>query len=102
MGHGVKYRLQSISMWQPEADGLAAVGLVTSRPANRSWHKIPVSRSLSRVGLVAFSDLQGAVDGIESVAADYEKHRIAANEIAREYFGYDRVLIKLLSDLGFG
>ena len=54
------------------------------------------------MGLVAFSDLQGAVDGIESVAADYEKHRIAANEIAREYFGYDRVLIKLLSDLGFG
>ena len=56
----------------------------------------------SGVGLIAFSDLQEAIDGIKSVEADYEKHRLAAIEIAREYLGYDRVLKKLLSDLGFG
>jgi len=55
----------------------------------------------SGLGLFAFSDLQEAIDGIESVAADYDKHRLGAVEIAREYFGYDHVLQKLLSDLGY-
>lgn len=54
----------------------------------------------SGLGLIAFSDLQEAIDGMESVTADYNKHQLAATRIAREYFGYDRVLKKLLSELG--
>ncbi|NND03128.1 MAG: glycosyltransferase family 1 protein [Acidimicrobiia bacterium] len=47
-------------------------------------------------GLLAFDDLDGAVAGIESVEVDYQRHRDAALEIAREYFDASFVLTNLI------
>jgi hypothetical protein len=51
-------------------------------------------------GLHAFDTVEDAVAAFESVESDYERHSRAAVEIAREYFAAERVLAKLLSDLG--
>jgi hypothetical protein len=51
-------------------------------------------------GLFAFSTIDDAVAAVETVAADYERHRRAARSVAREYFSYDVVLPAMLSHVG--
>lgn len=51
-------------------------------------------------GLFAFSSTDDAVQAVESINSDYERHRKAALAIARECFSYDVVLTRLLRDLG--
>ena len=51
-------------------------------------------------GLFAFTTLDEAVDAIQRIEADYERHSRAAHEIAREYFEAESVLARLLEDLG--
>jgi GT2 family glycosyltransferase len=51
-------------------------------------------------GLFPFAELDEAVEAIENINSDYERHRRAASDLAREYFGHDVVLGRLLADLG--
>ncbi len=51
-------------------------------------------------GLFSFSTMYEILDAVEAINANYAYHRRAALEIAREYFSYDRVLPRLLSDIG--
>lgn len=51
-------------------------------------------------GLLTFSTLQEAAAGVEAINSDYQRHARAAREIAVEYFDSDKVLSKLLADLG--
>jgi hypothetical protein len=51
-------------------------------------------------GLIAFSDLDGARQGIEDVCADWPQHSQAAREIAEEHFEAGKVLKRLLEKLG--
>jgi hypothetical protein len=51
-------------------------------------------------GLFAFSSLEEAERAIAAVEADYGRHQRAAQELAREVFGADRVLGKLLAEVG--
>ncbi len=51
-------------------------------------------------GLLPFADLDGAVSAVESVAGDYERHAKAARGLAEEHFDSDRVLRRLLGELG--
>jgi hypothetical protein len=50
-------------------------------------------------GLFGFSTLDEAVDAIETIESDYERHRRAAREIAVEYFDARTVLSKLIDDI---
>ena len=47
-------------------------------------------------GVLVFADPATAVQGIETINADYETHRAAARRIAAEHFSSDRVLPALL------
>jgi hypothetical protein len=51
-------------------------------------------------GLLAFTNEYEARDAIGFVAEDYERHSVAALEIAREYFGCEKVVRQMLSDIG--
>jgi GT2 family glycosyltransferase len=51
-------------------------------------------------GLFAFSTVDEAADAINEVNGDYDRHRCAAYEIARDCFSHDVVLTRLLEDLG--
>jgi hypothetical protein len=51
-------------------------------------------------GLVTFSTVDEAAAGAEAIAAAPEKHVRAAREVAEELFDSDKVLSKLLADLG--
>jgi hypothetical protein len=51
-------------------------------------------------GLVIFSTLEEAVAGVEDITGDFERHSRAAREIAEEHFAAERVLPRLLQDLG--
>jgi hypothetical protein len=51
-------------------------------------------------GLVTFSTLEDAVAGIEEITGDLERHSRAAREVAEEYFAAERVLPRLLVELG--
>ena len=53
-------------------------------------------------GLVSFRTLEDAVRGAESIAADPEGHARAARSLAEERFDSDRVLGRLVEDLGIG
>jgi hypothetical protein len=53
-------------------------------------------------GLLAFSDLDEAVEGAEAICADWERHSRAARSIAEEYFDAAKVLAELLTKLGEG
>ncbi|MGH7562922.1 MAG: glycosyltransferase family 2 protein, partial [Gemmatimonadota bacterium] len=50
-------------------------------------------------GLFSFSTKNEALAAIEAINTDYDRHRKAASEIAREYFAHDVVLGSLLDDL---
>jgi hypothetical protein len=59
------------------------------------------SRSLrTGEGLLAFSTLEGAVVGAKSIQGDYEAHSQAARAIAEEYFDSDKVLGRMLEEVG--
>ena len=51
-------------------------------------------------GLFAFSDVDEAAAALEAVASDYRRHSRAASEIAREYFDAERVMLRILDELG--
>ena len=51
-------------------------------------------------GLLAFTTLDEAVDGIERIGAGYAGHSRAARERAEEHFDSNRVLGRLLGELG--
>jgi hypothetical protein len=51
-------------------------------------------------GLLAFSTLEEAVDGARAIAAQPERHSRTARAIAEDYFESDRVLGRLLDQLG--
>lgn len=65
--------------------------LAAGRPAvvqDTAWSKfIP-----SGEGVIAFSTMEEAIDGLNRVAAEPVRHRRAAYEIAREYLAPDKVL----------
>jgi len=52
-------------------------------------------------GLVTFEGVDNAKAAIETVLADYPKHREAARGIARDFFDADKVLRDLLKTCGF-
>jgi hypothetical protein len=72
--------------------------LAAGRPAvvqETGWTKfIP-----SGTGLIAFSTMQEAIEGLNRVVADAAKHRAAAYEIAREYLAPDRVLPPMIESI---
>jgi hypothetical protein len=51
-------------------------------------------------GLLAFDDMEGAVEGAQRIAGDYEGHRRAARAVAETYFDSDKVLPRFLEDAG--
>jgi hypothetical protein len=51
-------------------------------------------------GLLAFRNTDEAVDALTAVAGDYGAHARAASEIAREYFGAERVLEAVMKEMG--
>jgi GT2 family glycosyltransferase len=51
-------------------------------------------------GLFSFSTMDELAAAVDDINADYEKHRCAAREIAREYFAHDVVLGRMLRELG--
>jgi hypothetical protein len=51
-------------------------------------------------GLLTFSTLEEAVAGVEEITADHDRHGRAAREIAEEHFAAERVLPRLLDELG--
>jgi len=53
-------------------------------------------------GLLTFTSLEEAVEGIEEVSANYERHAEAARSIAEEYFDSRVVLRDLVRNLGVG
>lgn len=60
-------------------------------------HHVPTGK-----GLLTFTTMQEAVAGIEAINNDYLAHCRAAREIAEEYFDSDKVLGKMLGQMGFG
>jgi hypothetical protein len=53
-------------------------------------------------GLLAFRDLEEAVDALDRVEADYDRHARAARRLAEEHFDSDRVLGAILGAAGIG
>lgn len=51
-------------------------------------------------GLFGFSTIDDILAAVDAVNSDYELHRRAAAELAREYFNYDVVLPRMLSEVG--
>jgi hypothetical protein len=51
-------------------------------------------------GLFAFSTMDDILAAVDAVNSDYELHRRAASELAREYFNYDVVLPRMLAEVG--
>lgn len=51
-------------------------------------------------GLLTFATLDEAADGVGRIRADYRRHAAAARAVAEEYFDSDRVLRRLMSQLG--
>jgi hypothetical protein len=44
--------------------------------------------------------MEDVLSAIDAINSDYERHSRAASAIAREHFGYDIVLPRLLSQVG--
>jgi len=51
-------------------------------------------------GLLTFDDLEGAAAAVEELSADYDHHARAARALAEERFDSDKVLTRLLAELG--
>jgi len=54
------------------------------------------------VGLIAFEDLDGAVDAIRQIESDWARHSASAREVAEEFFAAEVVLTRLVERLGVG
>jgi hypothetical protein len=50
-------------------------------------------------GLLTFRDMRDAIRGVQSIAADYDRHRAGARRIAEQHFASEVVLTGLLADL---
>jgi hypothetical protein len=73
--------------------------LAAGRPAvvqDTGWSSHVPSGS----GVIAFSDLEGAIAGLDEVTARYDEHVRAAREIAHQYFEASRVLGRLIEESG--
>jgi hypothetical protein len=53
-------------------------------------------------GLLSFGTPEEAVAGVERIAADYEGHCRAARALAVERFDSDRVIGRMLEEVGLG
>jgi len=51
-------------------------------------------------GLLSFRTPEEAVNGLEEINRDYQAHRRAARVLAEEYFDSDKVLSRMLGDMG--
>jgi hypothetical protein len=51
-------------------------------------------------GLFSFNTMEEIIVAFDAISSNYKKHSEAAREIAEEYFKAEKVLEKLLSDLG--
>ncbi len=51
-------------------------------------------------GLIAFRTLKEAIDGAESIAANYDEHRRGARQLAEDFFDSDVVLCGFIEDVG--
>jgi hypothetical protein len=51
-------------------------------------------------GLLMFSTPEEAAEAVRRVTADYSRHARAARAMAEEYFDSDKVLTRLLEQLG--
>jgi hypothetical protein len=51
-------------------------------------------------GLLSFSTMDEAIDGVERIAREPAKHQLAARRIAEEHFNSDKVLTNLIAKLG--
>ena len=51
-------------------------------------------------GLLAFSSIEEAIEGVERITSDYERHSRAARRLAEERFESARVIGRLLQKLG--
>ena len=74
----------------------SACYLASGRPvlAQRTGWRLPEGR-----GLLGFSTLPEAAEGVRAIRADYAAHSRAAREIAEEHFDSDKVLPRLLAKL---
>jgi len=52
-------------------------------------------------GVLTFSTIEEAVDGIDRINSDYPTHCRAARAIAEDYFDSDKVLSRMLRTMGF-
>ena len=75
---------------------LAAGRPVVAQDTGLADH-IPLGR-----GVIAFNDLDEAVDAVGAVERDWRFHSLASREIAREYFAAEVVLRALVDRLGVG
>ena len=50
-------------------------------------------------GLLAFTEIEGAVESLEAIEAEPEYHARAARAVAQEYFDSRRVLTDLLEEV---
>jgi len=57
-------------------------------------HKYPTD-----AGLIAFSTLEEAREGVRAITGDYHKHARAARAVAEEYFDSNKILADLLAQL---
>jgi GT2 family glycosyltransferase len=51
-------------------------------------------------GLFGFSTMEEILAAVEEINSDYERHSAAAREIAREYFDAEKVLARILAEVG--
>jgi hypothetical protein len=51
-------------------------------------------------GLFSFSTREEAINAVEQINSDYKRHHRAATELARDCFGYEVVLRRMLADIG--
>jgi hypothetical protein len=48
--------------------------------------------------VLAFSTVEEAVNAIDQLASDRDRHAVAASEIAEQYFDSDKVLTHLIDE----
>jgi len=53
-------------------------------------------------GLFAYETMDEAVDALARINADYPRHSAGARQVAREHFGAEPVLRRMLADAGLG
>jgi hypothetical protein len=53
-------------------------------------------------GVLSFTSIEEAAEGLRCVENDYSRHQDAARQIAAEYFASERVLGDMLHRIGIG